>query len=103
MAIPVATLTESFDEDDGESLHSASPADDAVVFVVVDGAIVIVDETVMVDVSLVLGEEEPEVRLKMTLPAGTANGAALPSVLATHALEDELPGPQQKEVSSWKG
>lgn len=62
-----------------------------------------VSETVTVDVSLILGEVEPDVRLNITLPAGTANGAELPSVLLMQLLEDELPGPQQKDVSSWNG
>lgn len=62
-----------------------------------------VDGTVTVVVSLILGEVEPDVRLNITLPAGTANGAAFPSVLLMHVLDDELPGPQQKEVSSWNG
>ena len=62
-----------------------------------------VDETVTVDMSLILGEVDPDVLLKITLPAGTANGAAFPSVLLMHVLDDELPGPQQKDVSSWNG
>lgn len=43
---------------------------------VVDGAIV--DVTVIVAVSLLLDEMEPDVRLNITLPASTGNGALLP-------------------------
>lgn len=68
---------------------------------VVDGAAV--DETVTVAVSLLFGEMEPDVRLNITLPARTKNGAVLPCVLLMHALDDELPGPQQKEESCWNG
>lgn len=67
----------------------------------VDG--VAVNETVTVAVSLSLAEVEPDVRLNITLPASTANGVAFPSALLTHRLVDELPGPQQKDLSSWKG
>ena len=56
-------------------------------------------ETVSVAASLLLDEMEPDVRLNITLPAGTGNGARLPRVLWMHASDDELPGPQQKEKS----
>ena len=68
---------------------------------VVDGAAV--DVTVTVAVSLLLGEMEPDVRLLIMLPACTWNGAVLPCVLSLHALVDELPGPQQKNLSPWNG
>ena len=68
---------------------------------VVDGAAV--DESVTVVVSLLLGEMEPDVRLKITLPACTLNGAELPPVLLMHVLVDELPGPQQKDESPRNG
>lgn len=67
----------------------------------VDG--VAINETVTVAASLLLAEVEPDVRLNITLPASTANGDAFPSVLSTQKLVDELPGPQQKDLSSWKG
>lgn len=59
-----------------------------------------VGDTETVVVSLLLGEMEPDVRLKITFPACTGNGAVLPSVLLMHALVDELPAPQQKDESS---
>lgn len=61
---------------------------------------VAVGDTETVVVSLLLGEMEPDVRLKITFPACTGNGAVLPSVLLMHALVDELPAPQQKDESS---
>ena len=61
------------------------------------------DDIVTVIVSLLLGEVEPDVRLNITLPAGTGNGAVLPRVLKSHALVDELPGPQQKDPPFWNG
>lgn len=45
----------------------------------------------VVAVSLLLGEMEPDVRLKMTLPATRGNGVVLPRVLEIHVL-DELSG-----------
>ena len=66
-----------------------------------------VDETVfeivMVDVSVLLGEVEPDVRSNMTLPAGNGNGSTLPRVLCMHVLDVELPGPQQKVDCSGNG
>ena len=64
---------------------------------------VAVGDTETVVVSLLLGEMEPDVRLKITFPACTGNGAVLPSVLRMHVLVDELPAPQQKDESSWNG
>ena len=57
------------------------------------------DETVTVAISVLLGEMEPDVRLNITRPAGTGNGSVVPPVLLMHALVDELPGPQQKDVA----
>ena len=56
-----------------------------------------VDVTVTVVVSLPLGEMDPDVLLKMTLPATRGNGALLPRVVWLH-VSDELSGPQQKEI-----
>ena len=53
--------------------------------------------------SLLLGQVEPDVRLKITLPASTGNGAVLPRVLVVHALVDVLNDPQQKEKPSRTG
>ncbi len=61
---------------------------------------VAVGDTETVVVSLLLGEMEPDVRLNITFPACTGNGAVLPSVLLMQALVDELPAPQQKDESS---
>ena len=70
-------------------------------FAVLDEAAADVTVTVaMVVVSLLLGEMDPDVRLKMTLPATRGNGVILPRVLNLHVL-DELSGPQQKELPSW--
>lgn len=93
-------------DEDGQLRHIVGSVGE---FAVVDGGTV--DETVAVDmdetvtaaVSLLLGEMDPDVRLNITLPACTWNGAVLPRVLLMHALDDELPGPQQKEKSSWNG
>lgn len=55
----------------------------------------------VVAVSLLLGEMEPDVRLKMTLPACRGNGAILPRVAELHVLVlDELSGPQQNDTAS---
>lgn len=54
-----------------------------------------VDVTVTVVVSLLLGEMDPDVLLKMTLPAVRGNGVLLPRVVWLH-VSDELSGPQQK-------
>lgn len=54
------------------------------------------DETMTVITSILLGEVEPVVRLYMTLPAGTRNGAVLPRVETLHRLDDESISPQQK-------
>lgn len=59
--------------------------------------------TVTETVSLVLGEVEPDVRLNITLPAWTGNGAELPRVLLTHSFVTELPNPQQKVEPSRYG
>ena len=54
------------------------------------------DETVTVIVSILLGEVEPVVRLNITLPAVTRNGAELPRVEMLHSLDDESESAQQK-------
>ena len=46
----------------------------------VTGAVA-VDDVAILDVSLSLGEVEPDVRLKITLPAVTGKGSTLPRVL----------------------
>lgn len=51
--------------------------------------------TINVAVSVLLGDVEPDVRLKMTCPASTENGAVLPLVAVRHVLLDWLPGLQQ--------
>ena len=113
MPTPAPTAIEGFEEDD-ESVHIGGSLDefgsvggvavDETVTVAVEETVnVAVEESLMVVVSLLLGEVEPDVRLNITFPAWTGNGAVLPRVLAIHALVDELPGPQQKAVSSWKG
>ena len=56
-----------------------------------------VDVTVTVVVSLSLGEMDPDVLLKITLPATRGNGVLLPRVVWLH-VSDELGGPQQKEL-----
>ena len=55
------------------------------------------DDSVIVtmDVSLTLGEVEPDVLLKITLPTFTGNGSRLPRVLCLHLPDEQLPGPQQ--------
>ena len=56
-----------------------------------------VDVTVTVVVSLLLGEMDPDVLLKMTLPASRGKGALLPRVVWLHvSMSDELGSPQQK-------
>ena len=62
----------------------------------------VVTVTVTVTMSVLLGEVEPDVRLNITLPASTKNGAKLPRVLLIHSLLDELPGPQQNNLSRGK-
>lgn len=94
---PSPTAADLFDED-GELRHVVESVEGSVA---VDGAAG--DVIVTVAASLLLDEVEPDVRLNMTLPAGTAKGSVLPSVLLTHELVDELPGPQQKDLSSWNG
>ena len=54
---------------------------------------------VTVVVSLTLGEMDPDVLLKITLPDTSNNGVLLPRVAWLHVW-DELSGPQQKEVES---
>ena len=56
-----------------------------------------VDVTVTVVVSLPLGEMDPDVLLKMILPATNGNGVLVPRVVWLH-VSDELSGPQQKET-----
>ena len=56
---------------------------------------VAVDDIVTLDVSLTLGEVEPDVRLNITFPTFTGNGSTLPFVLFSHLPDEELPGPQQ--------
>ena len=58
-----------------------------------------VDVTVTVVVSLSLGEMDPDVLLKITLPARRGNGVLLPLVVWLH-VSDELGGPQQKYLES---
>lgn len=69
------------------------------VVVVVDwmarGAIVVVIVIVTVAVSVLLGDVEPDVRLKMTCPAIMLNGAELPLVLFKQVLVFESKLPQQ--------
>ncbi len=64
---------------------------------------VVVDKFMTIDVSLLLGEVEPDVRLNMTLPACTGNGEKLPRVWLKHVPDEELPGPQQKDESDRNG
>ena len=73
---------------------------DEVVVCVMAADVMLMDVTVTVVVSLALGEVEPDVRLKMTLPAARGNGAILPFVLREHVL-CELSDPQQKDEPSW--
>ena len=49
--------------------------------------------TVIVDASVpvLLGKTDPEVRLKITLPAGTSNGAVLPCVAWEHCVSLLVP------------
>ena len=58
-----------------------------------------VDVTVTVVVSLSLGEMDPDVLLKITLPATRGNGVLLPRVVWLQ-VSDELSGPQQKDFPS---
>ena len=64
---------------------------------------VVAEETVAVAVWLPVDEVEADGRLDITLPTSTWNGSELPRVLLMHSLVDELPGPQQKDESFWKG
>ena len=54
------------------------------------------DGTVTVITSILLGDVEPVVRLNITLPAGTRNGAELPRVGMLHWLDDRSKSKQQK-------
>jgi len=50
-------------------------------------------------VAVIFGDVDPEVRLKMTLPAATPKGSKLLYVLILQVLLFENPGPQQNKVS----
>ena len=86
---------------DEDSVESWDVEGLEMVVTVVDG--VVADVTVVVVISLLGAEVEPDVRLRITLPALMGNGAVLPRVLDIHPLLDELPGPQQNVEPSWTG
>lgn len=69
---------------------------DVAVTVVVAAVVVAVIVTVVSFV--ILGNVEPDVRLKITSPASMENGAVLPLVAVLHVLLDGLPWLQQNRV-----
>lgn len=76
-------------------LAAAVSAFAVAVTVTVIGAADAVGETVRNSSYVLLGDVEPEVRLKMTLPAGTRNGAELPLVLFKQVSLSRSTEPQQ--------
>ena len=97
---PSPTLVD-FSEEGGELAYTGGFEG---LVVIVSGAVVdetvaeirVDDETVTVITSTLLGEVEPVVRLNITLPDVTRNGAVLPRVEMLHWLDDESISPQQK-------
>ena len=69
------------------------------VVVIVIGTVVVI---VIGATFVLLGDVEPDVRLKITCPASSGNGAWLPLVELMHVLLYGLPGLQQNRNSSWK-
>ena len=61
------------------------------------GAAVVVVVTMTVAVSVLLGDVEPDVRLKMTSPASMKNGVELPLVLFKQVLVNGFMLPQQNK------
>ena len=102
---PRPTLVDLSDEGGGLAFAVGFEA----IVVIVSGAIV--DETVVVTradaetvtviTSVLLGEVEPVVRLNITFPAVTRNGAVLPRVEMLHRLDVESISAQQKCKPSW--
>ena len=84
---PALTAVPVFDDDDDDDevllAERAFGADTIDVAVAVAITVVV---TVTEVVSALLGEVEPEVRLKMTDPASTKIGAVLPFVAVSHVL-----------------
>ena len=67
----------------------------AVVVAVVVALAVIVVLTVVLTVFVMLGDVEPDVRLKITNPASTENGSLLPLVATQHDWLPMIPWSQQ--------
>ena len=78
MPAAIATSFSEDDDDDDERLVVAESDADAKV--AIDTVAVFVAVIVAVTVSVMLGDVEPDVRLYITNPASTENGAALPLV-----------------------
>ena len=84
-ALMLAAIATSFsddddDEDDGSDEILVAGKSDADAMVATGPITVLVAMIVAVTVSVMLGEVEPDVRLYITNPASTENGAALPLV-----------------------
>ena len=78
--ILAAIATWFSDDDDGGNEVLVGGETDADAKVATGTVVVFVAMTVVVTVSVILGDVEPDVRLYITNPASTENGAALPFV-----------------------
>lgn len=97
-AIPTSLLDD--DGDDGVVQLVGEPDDVAVaiavtVDVTINEAVVAVDVTTIVAVSVLLGDVDPDVRLLITSPAPIENGDELPLVLTRQVLLNGFMLPQQ--------
>ena len=96
---PAPTTVPVLDEDDCDDGDSDNDEEGLVVEREVDTetgpAAVTVAVTVPGVFSVILGDVEPDVRLKITSPASIKNGLVLPLVDMEHELLLAKPGPQQ--------
>ena len=96
-AVPI--LDDEDDDDDELLLAGRESSADVAAFAVAVAVTVVV--TVTGVVSVLLGDVEPDVRLKITDPASTKIGAVLPFVAVIHVLLYALPGLQQNAHCFW--
>ena len=101
--IPAPIATPRFDDDEDDEVLKEDELDGdanlaAVVVAVVVAVAMTVAVTVVLTVFVMLGDVEPDVRLKITNPASTKNGSLLPLVATQHDWLPMIPWSQQNLI-----